>query len=47
VGHKVRVTVDLRKLTRSVATLRVSVKLKRGRTVTTKRVYHPCTKRGG
>ena len=47
VGRKVRVTVDLRKLTKSVATLRVTVKLKNGRTVTTKRVYHPCTKRGG
>ena len=45
VGRKVRVTVDLRKLTKSVATLRVTVKLKNGRTVKTKRVYHPCTRR--
>ena len=45
-GRKVRVPVDLRRLTKSVATLRVTVKLKGGRTVRTKRVYHPCTKRG-
>jgi hypothetical protein len=45
VKHTVRVPVDLRKLTKSVATVRVTVKLKGGRTVTTKRVYHPCTKR--
>jgi len=46
IGRKVRVPVDLRKLTKSVATLKVTVKLKGGRTVKTKRVYHPCTKRG-
>jgi hypothetical protein len=45
VGHTVRVPVDLRKLTKVVATVRVTVKLKHGRAVTTKRVYHPCTKR--
>jgi hypothetical protein len=45
VGRKVRVTVDLRKLTKSVATLKVTVKLKNGRTVKTKRVYHPCMKK--
>ena len=44
-GRKVRVPVDLRKLTKSVATLRVRVTLKSGRKVSTKRVYHPCTKR--
>jgi hypothetical protein len=43
-GHTVRVPVDLRKLTKSVATVKVKVRLKSGRTVSTKRVYHPCTR---
>jgi hypothetical protein len=45
VGRRVRVPVDLRKLTKSTAVLSVKVRLKGGRTVKTRRVYHPCTKR--
>jgi hypothetical protein len=44
-GRYVRVTVDLRRLTRGTATLRVRVRLRSGRTIATRRVYHPCTRR--
>jgi hypothetical protein len=44
-GRFVRLTVDLRRFTRSTATLRVRVRLRSGRTVSTRRVYHPCTRR--
>lgn len=45
-GRYVRLTVDLRRMTKSTATLRVRVRLRGGRkTVTTRRVYHPCTAR--
>ena len=38
-----RVTVDLRGLSESKATLRVRVRLRGGRTITARRVYHPCS----
>jgi hypothetical protein len=44
-GAFVRLTVDLRRFTRSTATLRVRVRLRSGRPVSTRRVYHPCTRR--
>jgi hypothetical protein len=45
VGRTLRLTVDLRKVTKQVVTLKVRVRLRNGRTVTTRRVYHPCTAR--
>jgi hypothetical protein len=53
-GRKVRVTVrgrlvtarvDLRRLRRSAVVLRIRVRLTNGRTITSRRTYHPCTKR--
>jgi hypothetical protein len=53
-GHKVRVRVhgrvvtvhvDLRRLRRSAVVLRFRVRLTNGRTITSRRTYHPCTKR--
>jgi len=44
-GRYERMTVDLRGLRRQVATLVVRVRLRGGRTVTARRVYHPCTRR--
>ncbi len=44
-GRFVRVTVDLRGLSKRTATLRVRVRLRGGRTVNARRVYHPCTRR--
>jgi hypothetical protein len=41
----VRLTADLRGLRREVANLVVRVRLRDGRVVTAKRVYHPCTRR--
>jgi hypothetical protein len=41
-GRYVRVPVDLRGRTQGTATLRVKVKLRKGKAVTTRRVYHPC-----
>jgi hypothetical protein len=41
----VRVTVDLRGLSKQTATLRVRVRLRGGRTINDRRVYHPCSKR--
>jgi hypothetical protein len=43
VGRTLRLTVDLRKSSKTTATLNVRVRLTHGKTVTTKRVYHPCT----
>jgi hypothetical protein len=43
VGRMLRLTVDLRKSSKTTATLKVRVRLTHGKTVTTKRVYHPCT----
>jgi hypothetical protein len=53
-GRKVRVTVrgrvvtarvDLRRLRRTAVVLRFRVRLANGRTITSRRTYHPCTKR--
>jgi hypothetical protein len=44
-GRVVNVPVDLRGMTRSTATLRVTVRLRGGKTITTRRVYHPCNTR--
>jgi hypothetical protein len=53
-GRKVRVSVrrrvvtvrvDLRRLPRTVVVLRFRVRLTNGRTITSRRTYHPCTKR--
>jgi hypothetical protein len=44
-GRLVTVRIDLRKLRRSAVALRFSVRLKDGRTISSRRVYHPCTKR--
>jgi hypothetical protein len=53
-GRKVRITVrgrvvtarvDLRRLRRSAVVLRFTVRLTNGRTITSRRTYHPCTKR--
>jgi hypothetical protein len=44
-GRTLRLTVDLRKMTKSVAVLSIRVRLKDGRTVTARRTYHPCTRR--
>jgi hypothetical protein len=41
-GRTLRVPVDLRATTKSTVTLQVRVRLRNGRTVTTRRVYHPC-----
>jgi hypothetical protein len=41
----VRIPVDLRATTKSTETLQVRVRLRNGRTLTTRRVYHPCTRR--
>ena len=41
-GRYVKVSVDLRNMTRSTATLKVTVRLRGAKTVTTRRVYHPC-----
>ena len=55
-GHKVRVRVrgrvatvrvDLRGLRRSAVVLRFRVRLTNGRTITSRRTYHPCTRRIG
>jgi hypothetical protein len=55
-GHKVKRTVhgrvvttrvDLRHLRRSAVVLRFTVRLTNGRTITSRRTYHPCTKRIG
>ncbi|MCW3049932.1 MAG: hypothetical protein JWO74_4216, partial [Solirubrobacterales bacterium] len=42
-GRTVRIPVDLRAMTKRTATLKIRVRLTNGRTVTTRRVYHPCT----
>jgi hypothetical protein len=42
-GRTLRIPVDLRAMTKSTATLKIRVRLTNGRTVTTRRVYHPCT----
>jgi hypothetical protein len=44
-GRTLRVPVDLRAMTKSTVTLKVRVRLRNGRTVTTRHVYHPCTRR--
>jgi hypothetical protein len=53
-GHKVKRTVrgrvvttrvDLRGLRRTAVVLRFTVRLTNGRTITSRRTYHPCTKR--
>jgi hypothetical protein len=41
-GRTLRVPVDLRATAKSTVTLQVRVRLRNGRTVTTRRVYHPC-----
>ena len=41
-GRYVRLTADLRGLPRTTTTLVVRVRLRDGRTVSTRRVYHPC-----
>jgi hypothetical protein len=43
-GRTLRVPVDLRAMTNSTVTLQVRVRLRNGHTVTTRRVYHPCTR---
>jgi hypothetical protein len=45
-GGLVRVAVNLRGLSRRAVRLVVRVRLRNGRTVTVRRVYHPCTRRG-
>jgi hypothetical protein len=44
-GRFLRLTVDLRKMPKRTAKLKVLVRLRGGRTVRTTRVYHPCTRR--
>jgi hypothetical protein len=53
-GRKVRSTrrgrvattrVDLRRMRRSAVVLRIRVRLTNGRTITSRRTYHPCTKK--
>jgi hypothetical protein len=44
-GRTLRVPVDLRTMTASTVTLQIRVRLRDGHTVTTRRVYHPCTRR--
>ena len=46
-GRVVTARVDLRKLRRSAVALRFRVRLTSGRTITSRRTYHPCTKRIG
>jgi hypothetical protein len=45
-GRVVTVRVDLRRLRRSAVVLRFRVRLTNGRTITSRRTYHPCTARG-
>lgn len=44
-SRSVSARVDLRKATKSTVTLVIRAKLRSGRTVTTTRIYHPCSKR--
>jgi hypothetical protein len=44
-GRVVTARVDLRHLRRSAVVLRFRVRLTNGRTITSRRTYHPCTKR--
>jgi hypothetical protein len=45
-GRFERLVVDLRTMRKRTATLKVAIRLRSGRIVRTKRVYHPCTGRG-
>ncbi len=45
-GRRVSTRVDLRKATKSTVKLVIRVKLRSGRTVSTTRTYHPCTRKG-
>jgi len=45
-GRAVRVQVDLKDLNRSSVSLVIRVRLRTGRLITSRRTYHPCTRRG-
>ncbi len=45
-GRAVRVQVDLKGLNRSSVSLVIRVRLRSGRLITSRRTYHPCTRRG-